>query len=254
MKKNIKLLSVLLVVMFSVSMLSAKEIVINYEKDWFPYTFQKNGKATGIHIDIVKQAAKKAGYDVKFVTVPWKRCLLNVKKGKSDGVIGASYKDKRAAFAYYPRDAKRSKKSKWRVDQVEYVVVTMKSNKYNYKGKLGTLPQPVRAPYGYSIVGDLKKEGLNVDTAKNDDINFRKMFRDKDGCVVTNPLVAKQLNRKGKFKGKLHISKKPIKSKSYHIIFSKNGSISKADGQKIWNQIKKIRSNKRKMLKIYRKY
>lgn len=255
MKNEVKFLMIIFFLMFSVSVLSAKEITVNYEKAWFPYAFEKNGKATGIHIDIVKEAIKKAGFDVKFVTAPWKRCLLNVKNGKSDAVIGASYKYERAKFANYPKDAKiKGKKSKWRVDQVEYVVVTMKSKKYNYKGNIGTLPQPVRAPYGYSIVNDLKKEGLKVDTAKNDIKNFRKMFRDNDGCVVTNPLAATQFNRKGKFKGKLYISKKPIKSKSYHIIFSKKSSLSKGDMQKIWNEIKKIRNNKRKMLKLYRKY
>ena len=254
MKGIIKILAIASFVLLNISMLSAKQITINYENDWAPYTYQKGGQAKGVLVEIMKEALKGTGITAKFVSVPWKRALQNTKRGSTDALLGASYKDKRAAFAYYPRDAKRAKFSKWRMEQVEYVVVTLKNNRYNFTGNWKTIPQPVRAPFGYSIVGNIeKKMGIKVDTARTDRQNLSKMLRDKTGSIVTNPIIANSLNRWGKGKGKLHISRKPLKSKSYHLIFSKKGKLTAGERQKIWNKIKKIRTNRRLMLKLYRR-
>ena len=84
---------------------SAKEIEIQTDQDWFPYTYTDNQAAAGMHIDIVREALLIVGYTPVFKPYPWKRCLQNLKAGSVEAVLSASYKDARSLFAYYPPDA-----------------------------------------------------------------------------------------------------------------------------------------------------
>ncbi|MGK0290934.1 MAG: polar amino acid transport system substrate-binding protein [bacterium] len=209
----------------------------------------------GVHVDIVKKALKSIGHQAVFTASSWKRCLKLTQQGKFDGIVSASYKAKRAKFFHYPKDAAKAKKSRWRIMQVEYAVVSLKRNKFVYKGTPKTLPQPVRAPKGYSVVDDLRKQGIRVETAKGNINNIKKLLRDKKGVIIMSPLVAQMFNKKGKFRGKLKIHKKRYTSKSYHFVISKKSKkITSSERIKVWNQVAKIRNNKNYMLSLNKKY
>lgn len=46
-----------------------------------PYSYMRDGKATGYSVRVVEAAAKEAGLTVSVRVEPWKRCLLRVKQG-----------------------------------------------------------------------------------------------------------------------------------------------------------------------------
>ena len=181
----------------------------------------------------------------------WKKCLLWAKEGKVAGVLGASYKDKRAEFLEYPEDAKIAKISDQRLTQVEYVVVTPSSSQYSFEGDVKSLPLPVRVPRGYSVADDLTKDGvLDVDSSsKGDQGTFLKLITDNSGSVVTLGTVAERFSQHRVFKGKIKMQEHPYKSKSYFLAFSKTSNfkkkppIGKIDRERIWNAIKAVRNN-----------
>lgn len=222
---------------------------------WYPFTLTENGKAAGLHIDIINTALTNLGHTVKFRPLPWKRCLDEAKNGQVDGVATASYKDKRAEFLRYPDDAATSKVGEFRVSQVEYVIVTASSSPYEFDGNVASLPQPVRAPRGYSVVDDLQKEGVKVDSeARGDENNVKKLLRAGKGVVVTIPEVIKALEKKPSYQGKLKISAIPLKSKSYYLPFSHKSKLSEEKIAAIWNEIVKIRDDETKMAAMASKY
>ncbi|MBF0349924.1 MAG: transporter substrate-binding domain-containing protein [SAR324 cluster bacterium] len=248
-----KIASAAIIFMASTSLIFAATVSICTDTNiWYPFTFVKDGQSSGLHVDIVTRALQDLGYEVKFEPMPWKQCLKQVELGKVDGVVSASYKDERAEFMTYPEDAKTVKKSRWSISVVEYVVVTMNNDPYIFAGDVKTLPQPVRAPNGYSVIDDLKKEGVEVDAAQGDENNFKKMLRDKKGVVVTIPEVAKIFNKKYKDQFKTH--EQPIQSKSYYFTISKKSALSDADKSRIWEQIAKIRDNDEVMEQFLNKY
>jgi len=249
-----RIIFTVLIVIFTTSLLFAKKIVINTDDNWFPFTFKEKGKSIGVHIDILTQALKNLGYEVEFKPYPWKRCLVNVESGDADAILSASYKDKRAVFATYPPDAKTAKKSKNRVTQVEYVLITLKENPFEYGGDMKKIPAPARVQLGYSVGDDIKKGGVKIEAAKSPEQNLAKLLRDKKGSVVMNPLVAKTLTEKKDFAGKFKIHSVPVKSKSYYMIFSKKTKLTADDMKKIWDEIAKVRDNQEIMLKIYSTY
>ncbi len=225
------------------------------ENKWYPYSFEENGVSMGLHIDIVTMALVKLGYAHILRPLPWKRCLVSTKQGEYDAIIGASYKPKRAEFLNYPPDASSTKKSDYRITQVEYSIISNIDDAYEFDGNVKNLPHPIIAPLGYSVVEDIKKEGVLVDEMScNVDCRYRFLLLRKKGCIITLPQVANMMMTQSRFEGKFYISITPFKSKPYFLVFSKKSSFSETQQKNIWNEIKEIRENVELMQKLYKKY
>lgn len=249
------LIQIMLFVFLWGGILQAKTIKIATDQNmWYPYSYEENGVVKGLHVDIVKHALKNIGYSFSLTPLPWKRCLVLANRGEYDAIISASYQYKRSQYLYYPIDASTAKESDYRITQVSYSIVTHIDNPYMFKGNPKTLPRPVRVPRGYSVVDDLKKESVLVEEGPSDINNFRKLLRDKKGCIVTIPEIADMLMKNPTFRGQVKVHQIPFKSKSYFLVFSKKGIVSKTDREKIWEEIKKVRDNDELMEKLLSKY
>ncbi len=228
-----------------VSANSAEGKVISICSDanyWFPYTFNENGVSKGLHVDLVKNALAKLGISAVIEPLPWKRCLFSAKKGRYDAVISASYKQERAEYLYYPEDAALGGVSMQRLTQVEYTILTLKSNAFDFDGGFSKIPEPVRVPLGYSIADDLSKKGLFVKTSTKGIYNsLRNLVNQRAGSIVTTKDIA-VLVAKDTSIG-LHVSSVPIKSKSYFIAFSKKTALTDSERVEIWNNIAAVRDD-----------
>ncbi|MES9960434.1 MAG: transporter substrate-binding domain-containing protein [Sedimenticola sp.] len=230
---------------------SAKNLKVCVDDEWYPYTYVQDDKAVGIHVDVVKKAFEAIGYTADLLPLPWNRCLKMGEDGVVDAVMSASYKDSRAVFAHYPEDAGNTKYSEGRIGQVEYILVTPKSTTYEFDGNWSTIPQPVMVGgLGSAITADLKEEGLDLIIDDSKIAGLRLLMKGRVGSMTLVPLRAKNFNTVGEFKGKLKIHKIPLKSKSYHIIFSKKGSATWEDRQAIWSSLSRIRKDEDFMLEL----
>ncbi|WP_019613494.1 substrate-binding periplasmic protein [Psychromonas ossibalaenae] len=222
---------------------------------WYPFTFEKDGISKGIHIDLVKQACEKLNWRCSFKPLPWKRCLQESFQGKYDAIVSASYTGQRAKHLYYPEIIVPGvKKSKWRITQLEYIVVTHPSLKYKFTGDLSTLPKPIRAPLGYSIVDDLREKGIEVLTDQKAETNFIKVIKAKRGSIISPHGTAKLLIDKFNLDASTQIHEKPIASKSYFMPFSKKTKALQKQRIEIWKTIISIRENQELYNKIISSY
>jgi len=143
----------MLILGISTGLASAETIKICTDRsNWYPFTFRAKEKSAGMHVDIVTKALIKLGYQPFFTPLAWKECIEKTGIGSYDALVSGSFKAKRARSLIYPPDAATAVKSEWRIMQVEYVLVTPATSSYQYDGDVKTLPIPVRAPLGYSIV------------------------------------------------------------------------------------------------------
>ena len=90
----------------------------------FPFSFMKNQKPTGLHIDIIDAALHSLDIEPRYEPTTWSGCLNRAKAGSVDAVATAAYMDERALYMYYPSDALNNDKSSWRITQVQYKVIT----------------------------------------------------------------------------------------------------------------------------------
>ncbi len=75
-------------IFFWLSLGQAKEFTLLAEDAWYPYSGAKNReiyKAEGFALDLITAAYSAAGHTVSFQTVPYSRCLDQVKKDISIG-------------------------------------------------------------------------------------------------------------------------------------------------------------------------
>ena len=69
-----------------------------------PYSYEDNGKITGMAIDIVAEALESQGYKIAVELLPWSRVLTSAKRGKIDGVIMIFKNKERQAYYIYSQE------------------------------------------------------------------------------------------------------------------------------------------------------
>jgi hypothetical protein len=227
---------------------------------WYPFIFIRNHKVIGLQIDIINKALRNLGFDPQFEPTSWQNCLELAKEGKVDAVATVSYRDERAAYLHYPPGAAVDRKSPWRVTEVEYVVITPLKNEkglenhYIFNGDVKTIPGPVRVTEHYSVVADLKKEGLTVKEGKNALANFKSLVKEQTGSVVDLIEVAQHFANQSEFSNQYIVQKRPLNLKSYYLAFSRKNTIKQEDIQRIWKEIATVRDNQDLMAEFLKKY
>lgn len=76
--------------LFSIGVLAKQqEVIIVADDSYPPYSYVENNELRGIYIDLINLAAQRLAkdYKIKFVAMPWKRALQEVKLGNAFAVI-----------------------------------------------------------------------------------------------------------------------------------------------------------------------
>jgi polar amino acid transport system substrate-binding protein len=61
--------------------------------EWCPINCKAGAERPGVGIDLAKRVFEPAGYEIKYVVMPWSQALKEVRAGKVDAVIGAAHAD-----------------------------------------------------------------------------------------------------------------------------------------------------------------
>ncbi|MBF0224058.1 MAG: transporter substrate-binding domain-containing protein [Desulfobacterales bacterium] len=231
------------------------------ERYWYPFAYIENDQPKGMHVDIIKEALKNLGYEIKIKPLPRKRSIMSCEEGEVDGVISIAFHPELAKSLEFPSDAANppqsqwgTKESKWRIMQVDQMIVTLIDNNYEFDGDMKSIPNPVRVPRGETIIADLEKFGLYVEEAREDNQNFGKLLRDKDGSVITSSIMAENMDNTPEFKNKFRIQAIPLASQSYFLAFSLKSTLNADEKNKIWDEIKRLRDDYVFMLVMFSQY
>lgn len=71
---------------------------------WPPYFIKNSGgpvKVSGIEVDLMEEAARRANCSVRWVEIPWARLMTELKDGTMDVATSAAKSDERAQFGHY---------------------------------------------------------------------------------------------------------------------------------------------------------
>ena len=207
---------------------------------WYPFTYVEDGKAAGIHIDIIRNAFETAGYHPHFYPMPWKDCLQSARNGKVDAVVSTSYQEERALYLNYPEGAAVDRQSPWRVGQIGYRVITSSTlpngnpNPYQFKGRFDAVLNPVRVPAHYSVAKDLRAEGLVVSEGKNSIKNLYALIAEQNGSVVDIQEVVNFFQTHPEFSNKLVVQRRALYFKSYFLGFSNKSKLTIVEDKRFW--------------------
>jgi len=140
LKSSTAILSILLGLMSD--NLAAETLTIAALRDFEPYSWHDGSHAQGTDIEMIREASERAGFDVKFEFVPWKRVLLLVKLGKVNGGFPSFQRPDREEYAHYtsvPLHVSRQN------------VFTVKDSAFTYENITSLFGRNVTIMRGYSI-------------------------------------------------------------------------------------------------------
>jgi polar amino acid transport system substrate-binding protein len=184
----------------------------------------------------------------KYISMPWDRCFLELRKNKIDGVFQASFKEKRKRFGVYPEsngsvDILRS----LHVDS--YSLFINKGSLVSYDGNkiTGLNRKVISTTKGYSIFDDLKIKGYPVYGHSEPTMKqFKLLLKDKFSAVASLTFDGDELLLNEDFMDKIVKLKPPLAKKYYYLMLSKQFVKKQPElAQKIWNEIQKTKTSKK---------
>ncbi len=254
MKQKIFIFGFLMVVFFTLNA-NAVQMTISYEDKAQPPYYMGEKKVLadkpGVAVEMVKMLEDKIeGLEITLKRTPWKRCTVELSRNNVDGIFNASYKKKRLELGYYPTtdgtlegpvDISR------RITKIAYSLYTLKDSNIVWDGTNMTgVDGKIGAPFGYSIINDLKKMGLNVEDAPNTEMNLKKLLKKRIVAVALQDVTADSFIKLNSPQFE-NIKKRtpPLATKPYYLMLSKKFVENHPElAQKIWDTIKNIRETK----------
>jgi polar amino acid transport system substrate-binding protein len=158
-----------------------------YSTELPPYVINKNNVISGIDVDIITEAAKRAGITVNFKLLPWVRLENELKKGLSSEV--------ECAFSFAKNEA--------RVAYMDFTNAPIKLTSYVLFARKGTFNKQIGIAAlkgkriglrrGFIVPGEFeemrKRNEIVVEEIDNDEANFIKLEKSRIDGVITNSEV-----------------------------------------------------------------
>ncbi len=99
--KNI--LIILSIILLPFSLISEDVFIFIGQENYEPFNIKINSNEySGLDVELITEAAKRANIKVKIITATWSRALFMVENGTADGIFGCGKTIEREAFLYYP--------------------------------------------------------------------------------------------------------------------------------------------------------
>jgi len=174
---------------------AADTVTLGAEDDWAPYSSKVGSEAQGFAVDIVREAFKAVGVEVKFSSVPYARCMAVTKSGELAGCFDAARNS--ALENDYLWHAKPLFNAKINI----YATADSKESGLTTKSLEG---KAVGVTNGYEY-GDEFDTNTKIkrDVANQDELGFRKLLANRMPYMVAYEKVANAVFTKHKeFEGK----------------------------------------------------
>jgi polar amino acid transport system substrate-binding protein len=160
-------------VVLSLQPVVAATVILAAAADSVPTSYVENGKQTGILIDVINEAFRRAGYSVQVKLMPWARCLKAVKTGDVDGIFSVFVTPERQMYLTYTNEVL--------ITQVQAFFVRSDSS-LTFEGDLSKFTgQSIgvvnQTSYGPRLDAALKG-GIfeKIDSTKDSESNIRKLI------------------------------------------------------------------------------
>lgn len=163
---------------------------------------------SGLNLQLLRQVEEALVLNLRFVAVPWKRCLSGLALGTYDGAFAASFKAERLAMGRYPQLSDGRLDASKRLHTSRYTLYRRKGHPVSWDGEnFIDLSGPVGALSGFSIVDFIRAQGAEVDETSRDPLALLKMLMHKridavalqslrgDFLLQLNPELAAQVEK-----------------------------------------------------------
>jgi polar amino acid transport system substrate-binding protein len=219
----------------------APTITLCYERaDVRPWRTQAG---EGLNFDLLRLVAERAGVTFNFQSMPFKRCLAQLKANAVDGVFAVSFKPDRLELGEYPGGATPDASKRMHIDR--YILLRRKGSALDWDGKaLRNVDGAIGAQLGYSITDQLRSLNVTVDEgSQRSDELIRKLLAGRLAGAALGGSDARTL-LDGPYGPQIEACPIPLVEKPYYLMLS-HALVAKqpALAQRIWATIEQVRNS-----------
>lgn len=183
--------------------------------DYLPFMDGNKNEAKGLYSILIKKIFNQANIGIKFEIYNWQRALYLAKR--SQGGFGLIYKSNKRLEIFDFSDP---------VYPENMYIYTLNDKKFKFDSFKDLKGKTIGIVKGYSY-GDkfnsaVENKEIKTNSAKNDDVNFKRLLRGKIDCLVTSELLASIYIKKNNLNGKIKKIKKAVESGEVYFVFNKN--------------------------------
>lgn len=233
-----------------------RELIIAYEdKEQPPYYLGNSAQVPedypGLAVELVQRLEEEIPQlSITLVRAPWARCLSGLASNQYDGIFNASYQPERLAIGWYPtEDASHqgALDTDKRLTRIAYSLYRRSDSSLRWDGLRWTgspqALQSIGAPAGYSIVQDLRQQGIEVQEvpASRNALLMVQLGR-LEGAVLQEVTGDALLDELQVHFGHLVKDYPPVEEKDYFLMLSHRLLAEEPElGQAIWEALARIR-------------
>ncbi len=116
----------------------------------------------GLNFELLNQVASRLGIVFDYQSMPWKRCLEQLKANEVGGAFAVSFAPSRRELGEFPGGASPDPAKRMHVDR--YILVRKKGARIDWDGKaLKNVDGAIGVQLGYSVGEFLRAQGVQVD-------------------------------------------------------------------------------------------
>ena len=210
------------------------------QQDVLPWRTEQGG---GLNFALLKMVEQRLDIHFDYQSIPWKRCLAQLKANAVDGAFAVSFKPDRRELGEYPGGDRPDTSKRMHIDS--YMLVRKKGSAVDWDGKaFHNLNGPVGFQLGYSVGDVLRAQQLEVDEgSQRADELARKLIAGRVAAAAVGGSDANSLMR-GTLAPQLEQLPVPIIEKPYFLILSHALVAGRPQlAARIWNAIEQTRNS-----------
>ncbi|TFW15530.1 substrate-binding periplasmic protein [Duganella callida] len=229
-----------LLLVLSLPASAAETVRLCFEaQDVRPWRTEQGG---GLNFELLKMVGQRLDVRFDFQSIPWKRCLAQLKDNAVDGAFAVSYKPDRRELGEYPGGERPDAGKRMHTDT--YMVLRRKGSRVDWDGKrFRNLDGAVGFQLGYSVGDVLRAQRVEVDEgSQRADELARKLIAGRLAAAAVGGSDAATLMR-GPLAPRLELLPIPIVEKPYFLILSHAMLAQRPQlAQRIWDEIETTRN------------
>ena len=217
------LLIVPAILAMTASVVCADPLVLAAADTW-PTAYLLAGKPTGMLVDLVTEAFRRAGDSVEVELMPWARCLREAETGDVDGVFSSFKLPERQRFLAFSKEA---------LTKQVIVFFARSESTLSFNGDLAAM-RDVKigvisgASYGEKFDSAVKDEVLrNVEQTNSIESNLQKLVFGRVDLIPSYRNVVLDTARRLQLLAQIREMSPPIESVPTYLAFTKARDLSK---------------------------
>lgn len=173
----------------------------------------------GLNFELLAEVGRRTGVTFDYQSMPWKRCLEQLKANQVNGAFAVSFNRERMDLGAYPGGANADPSKRMHVDT--YLLVRRRGSRLDWDGKdFKHLDGRIGVQLGYSVGDFLRSRGVPVDEgSQRSDELAQKLIAGRLAGAALGGGDAKRLLR-GPIAAQLEVLPTPLIEKPYYLVLS----------------------------------